>query len=259
MEKTKEYKNALFDADVIKKALSARFPDNDNASAYYRLKRGNETWDYDKDQEQEFFADYRKEHYTSTLRKYNQDYEFQVRYHQYHDQTVSVKAQTRGEIEEIFEIFEQKYGSSIIEPPKDEKKGPVIFIGHGRSSHWRDLKDHLTDKHGYKIEAYETGARAGHTIRDILEEMASKSSLALLVMTGEDSGEDGSVRARQNVVHEVGLFQGHLGFSKAIVLLEEEAEEFSNLNGIQQIRFSKDNIKETFGEVLATIKREFEK
>ena len=257
MEKTKEYKNALFNADVIKKALSTRFPDNDNVTAYYRLKRDNETWDYDKDQEQEFFADYRKEHYTSTVRKYNIDFEIQVRYHQYHAQTVSVKAPTRDEIEEIFEIFEQKYENSIVEPLKDEKKSPVIFIGHGRSSQWRDLKDHLTDKHGYKIEAYETGARAGHTIRDILDEMASKSSFALLVMTGEDLGEDGSIKARQNVVHEVGLFQGHLGFSRAIVLLEKGTEEFSNLYGIQQIRFSKDNIKETFGEILATIKREF--
>jgi predicted nucleotide-binding protein len=119
------------------------------------------------------------------------------------------------------------------------------------------LKDHLTDKHGYKIEAYETGARAGHTIRDILDEMASKSSFALLVMTGEDEDKSGNSRARQNVVHEVGLFQGRLGFSRAIVLLEEGTEEFSNMFGIQQIRFSKNNIRETFGEVLATLKREF--
>lgn len=257
MEKTKKYKNALFEADVIKKALSTRFPNNDKVTSYYRLERGNETWDYDKEQEQEFFADYRKEHYTSTVRIYNQTYELQVRYHQYFDQTVSVKAPTRGEIEEIFELFEQKYKSSIVEPPKDEKKSPVIFIGHGRSNQWRDLKDHLSDKHGYKIEAYETGARAGHTIRDILDEMASKSSFALLLMTGEDLVDDGSIRARQNVVHEVGLFQGHLGFSKAIVILEDGTEEFSNLFGIQQIRYSKGNIKETYGEILATIKREF--
>jgi hypothetical protein len=48
-----------------------------------------------------------------------------------------------------------------------------------------------------------------------------------------------------------------LGFTKAIVLLEEGTEEFSNLHGVQQIRYGKENIKETFGEVLATLKREF--
>ena len=134
----------------------------------------------------------------------------------------------------------------------------TIFIGHGRSSQWRELKDHLSDKHGYKIEAYETGARAGHTIRDILEEMSMKSSFAILVLTGEDKDGDGKLHPRPNVIHETGLFQGKLGFSKAIVLLEEGTEEFSNLYGIQQIRYSKNNIKEVFGEILATIKREFE-
>jgi len=56
----------------------------------------------------------------------------------------------------------------------------------------------------------------------------------------------------------VGLFQGRLGFSRAIVLLEDGVEEFSNLHGIQHISFSKGNIKECFGDVLAVIRREFE-
>jgi hypothetical protein len=33
--------------------------------------------------------------------------------------------------------------------------------------------------------------------------------------------------------------------------------EFSNLEGIQQIRFDRNNIRAAFGEVLATIRREF--
>ena len=70
------------------------------------------------------------------------------------------------------------------EPP--ETPQPKIFIGHGRSSQWRDLKDHLHDQHGYDVVAYEIGTRAGQTIRDILEEMLIQSSFAILLMTGED-------------------------------------------------------------------------
>ncbi len=162
----------------------------------------------------------------------------------------------RSEIEDVFHVFDKDYEKFEIELDEDEIQ-PIIFIGHGRSMLWRDLKDHLSDKHGYKIEAYESGARAGHTIRDILDEMMVKSSFAILVLTGEDRLEDGKIVARPNVIHETGLFQGKLGFSRAIVLLEEETEEFSNLHGIQQIRFSKNNIKETFGDILATLKREF--
>ena len=142
--------------------------------------------------------------------------------------------------------------------PKEEKLlAPTIFIGHGRSLQWRDLKDHLSEKHGFDVEAYETGARAGHAIRDVLQQMLDDSSFALLVMTGEDEMDGLAVRARQNVVHEIGLFQGRLGFSKAIVLIEDGTEEFSNIAGINQLRFSKANVKEVFGDVIATIHREF--
>jgi predicted nucleotide-binding protein len=146
------------------------------------------------------------------------------------------------------------------EPAKEVDEGerkPMIFIGHGRSAKWLSLKSHLTDQHGYQVVAYETGARAGHHIRDILDDMATMSSIAFMVMTGEDELTSGSYQARPNVIHETGLFQGRLGFSRAIVLLEDGCAEFSNLAGIQQLRFK--DIRETFGDVLATIKREFGK
>jgi predicted nucleotide-binding protein len=76
-------------------------------------------------------------------------------------------------------------------------------------------------------------------------------------MTAEDETVEGEFRARQNVVHEIGLFQGKLGFSRAIVLVEDGVELFSNLQGVQQIRYSKGNIRETYGDVLATLRREF--
>ena len=103
--------------------------------------------------------------------------------------------------------------------------------------------------------AYETGARAGHTIRDTLNDLAESASIAFLVFTAEDEQKDGEFHARQNVVHETGLFQGKLGFSRGVALLEIGVTPFSNLQGIEQIRFR--NIQETFGEVLAVIKREF--
>lgn len=254
MEKTKNYKNAYFSADTIKAVLAEHLKEEDSKSSY-RLRRDNETWEFDD--EHEFFAEYRKPHNTSTIRKYGKSITFSLQYFKDIETSVSVSANTRGEIERTFELFEEKYDTSVQEI-EGSAKNPIVFIGHGRSPMWRDLKDHLVDKHGYQIEFYETGARAGHTIRDILEDMSAKSSFALLVMTGEDEGSDGTIKARPNVIHETGLFQGKLGFNRAIILLEDGTEEFSNLYGIQQLRFSKGNIKEVFGDVLATLKREFE-
>jgi predicted nucleotide-binding protein len=168
-----------------------------------------------------------------------------------------VTAPSRDEIETVFAALESNIDRCRIPNWEEKREKPVkIFIGHGQNPQWRDLKDHLHEKHDYLIEAYEIGSRAGHTIRDVLEYMLDESSFALLVMTGEDETKDGKLLARQNVVHEAGLFQGRLGFNRAIILLEQGTEEFSNIHGLQQIRFSKGKIIETYGEVLAVLKRE---
>jgi len=86
--------------------------------------------------------------------------------------------------------------------------------------------------------------------------MLDAAAIALLVMTGEDEQTDGKLRVRMNVVHEAGLFQGRLGFTRAIVLLEEGCEEFSNIQGLGQIRFPKGNIKAAFDEVRQVLERE---
>jgi hypothetical protein len=174
--------------------------------------------------------------------------------------SVSISSSTRESILRLGNVVDACAEDCFVpEPPEPKKELPIpkIFIGHGNSAQWRDLKDHLQDQHGYDVVAYETGSRAGHTIRDVISEMLDESSFAILVMSGEETLSDGTVRARQNVIHEIGLFQGRLGFTKAIVLKEDGTEEFSNIHGVNQIRYSKGNIKETFGDVLAVLKREF--
>lgn len=79
------------------------------------------------------------------------------------------------------------------------------------------------------------------------------ASFAFLVLTGEDERNDKTTQARMNVIHETGLFQGRLGFSKAIVLLEEDCAEFSNIHGLTQIRFPKGNIQAKFEEIRRTL------
>jgi predicted nucleotide-binding protein len=76
------------------------------------------------------------------------------------------------------------------------------------------------------------------------------------VATAEDEAADGTVHARQNVIHEIGLFQGRLGFARAIILLEEGCEEFSNIHGLGQIRFPRGNIAACFEDVRKVLERE---
>jgi predicted nucleotide-binding protein len=79
---------------------------------------------------------------------------------------------------------------------------------------------------------------------------------AFLVLTAEDERVDGAMLARQNVVHEAGLFQGRLGFSRAIVMLEEGCDDCSNIAGLGQIRFPAGYISASFEEARRVLERE---
>jgi len=83
--------------------------------------------------------------------------------------------------------------------------------------------------------------------------MLAKATFAVLIMTAEDETVGGAMRARQNVVHEAGYFQGVLGFNRALMLLESGTEPFSNIAGIQVIEFELNRISSVFWELKRTL------
>ncbi len=131
-----------------------------------------------------------------------------------------------------------------------------IFIGHGRSPLWRELKDFIQDRLGHLWDEFNRDAVAGYSTFERLSEMLENAGFAFLIMTAEDEHSDSSLHARENVVHEVGLFQGKLGPRKAIILLEEGCKEFSNIIGLCQIRFPTGRISATFEEIRRVLERE---
>ncbi|WP_437992295.1 TIR domain-containing protein [Sorangium sp. So ce145] len=131
-----------------------------------------------------------------------------------------------------------------------------IFIGHGRSRVWKDLKDFLQDRLGLTWDEFNREATAGVSAKERLETMLDEACFAFIVMTAEDEQADKTKHARANVIHEVGLFQGRLGFKRAIVLLEQGCEEFSNITGLGQIRFPPGDIASKFEEIRLVLERE---
>ena len=134
--------------------------------------------------------------------------------------------------------------------------GTNVFIGHGRSRLWKDLKDFVQDRLKLPWDEFNRVPVAGVTNIARLSEMLDSAAIAFLVLTGEDEQPDGKLHARMNVIHEAGLFQGRLGFTRAIVILEEGCEEFSNIQGLGQIRFPEGNIKAIFEEIRHVLERE---
>ena len=139
---------------------------------------------------------------------------------------------------------------------QSEQVGTNVFIGHGQSPLWRELKDFIQDRMHLPWDEFNRVPVAGLTNITRLSQMLDKAAIAFLIMTAEDEQADGKQHARQNVIHEAGLFQGRLGFERAIILLEEGCEEFSNIQGLGQIRFPSGNIKAIFEDTRRVLERE---
>lgn len=131
-----------------------------------------------------------------------------------------------------------------------------VFIGHGHSRLWLEVERYIEKELELKAVDFESESRASKSIEAILTGMREKTEFAIIVVTAEDKTAEGKMRPRQNVVHEAGFFQGALGFPRVVLLVQEEVEMFSNLDGLQCIRFEGSDIESTFRELVAILKRE---
>ncbi len=131
-----------------------------------------------------------------------------------------------------------------------------VFIGHGRSPDWLYLKEFLSERLSLKYNEFNSDPTAGYPTFERISQMLDESSYAFLVMTAEDEHSDKRFYARPNVIHEIGLFQGRLGPKRAIILMEDGCEEFSNIIGLTQLRYPKGHIKATFEDIRRVLERE---
>jgi predicted nucleotide-binding protein len=138
--------------------------------------------------------------------------------------------------------------------PKSSRR--TVFVGHGHSQEWRKLYIFLRDQHDLSVIEFNSGSPAGISTTEHLQEMLNKADFAFVILTGEDEQATGELNPRLNVVHEAGLFQGKLGFRKAILLLEEGCQDFSNVRGLTHIPFPKGKIETQFHQATSVLKRE---
>jgi hypothetical protein len=130
-----------------------------------------------------------------------------------------------------------------------------VFIGHGRCKDWEQIRDRLTTL-GIEVDEFNVYPAAGITTVDRLSQMLNRACFAILVMTAEDKQANGRLNPRLNVVHEIGLFQGRLGFKKSIIVKEKRAAPFSNIDGLTYIPYPKGNVAEAFPEIEKVLTRE---
>lgn len=126
-----------------------------------------------------------------------------------------------------------------------------VFIAHGGDRKWEVVRDYVAQE--YDVVAFESDDRVGQATLEVVENMISESSVAIIVLTGVDRLESGKLLARQNVIHELGFAHGRLGARNTIILLEDGTEEPSNIASINQVRFRIGEIHTTREGVLAAL------
>ena len=97
----------------------------------------------------------------------------------------------------------------------------------------------------------------GRTILQKLDEESKKCGYAVIVMTGDDQAGETEVRARENVIHEIGFFQGRYGLDRVCLVYERGVNIPSNISGLGYVPFPKGEVRAAFADLRKEIEAAF--
>lgn len=145
----------------------------------------------------------------------------------------------------LFELSEEAIQSTS-SGERSSVQGEDVFIVHGHDGHIKTtvarFLAQLTKREPVILHERPDG---GRTVIEKFEAHADQAAAAVVLLTGDDlggtragGGEDGTglgpqqLRARQNVVLELGFFIGKLGRANVVILYEQGVELPSDLAGV---------------------------
>ena len=114
-----------------------------------------------------------------------------------------------------------------------EKNKIFMSFGHNELLKLR-LKDFIENRLSIPTIVLADQPARGLTIVEILRRLRTVLFCPDL-LTKDDEQKDDAARARQNVIHELGFFQGKYGRKNVVLLAERGVELFSNISGIVRI------------------------
>ena len=121
-----------------------------------------------------------------------------------------------------------------------------VFIAHGANPEWLAVQRFIEDRFQLPVYSFESRSWGGRQVTEALADYLERCSFAICVLTAEDFTGDGRRLARQNVVHEVGLFQGRHGFDRVLVLAEEGCDFVPQAAQPYTIWFPHNGIERTY-------------
>lgn len=161
------------------------------------------------------------------------------------DEHYKGKMQRRVKIlESLVEVLQteiQLQGGSA--PKAEHEFGEKVFVVHGHNEAVLQTTARYIEKLQLEPIILHEQANRGRTIIEKFEQECKGVGFSIILMTGDDRGglktempEQMRLRARQNVVLEMGFFLGRLGRSRVVVLYEEGVEIPSDYSGVLFIK-----------------------
>jgi predicted nucleotide-binding protein len=156
------------------------------------------------------------------------------------------RSQLERLLRDIEYLFEVRSHSELSVPASGDPREQRVFISHGQTLDWREVQIFIEKDLGIETLELAQEPNFGRTVLQKLAEESARCSYAIIVMTGEDTMADGQVRARENVIHEIGYFQGKFGLSSICLLHEEGVNTPSNIHGLVYIPFPPGIVRASF-------------
>lgn len=154
------------------------------------------------------------------------------------------RAQAERLVRDIDQVFEVRANSELEQPPVGAVR--TVFITHGRSKEWRAVQPFIEKDVGLSTVELAQEPNLGRTIIEKLIDNAARCDSAVIVMTGDDITNANEARVRENVMHELGFFQGKYGRNRVIVLHEEGVNIPTNLSGVAYVPFPQGSVEAAF-------------
>jgi predicted nucleotide-binding protein len=132
--------------------------------------------------------------------------------------------------------------TAIAIPASEPRK---IFIVHGHDSTSKAEVARYIEKLGFEAIILHERANKGRTLITKFREEANDAGFAIVLMTPDDLGKaekavDFNLRARENVVFELGFFVGKLGPERVAALVKGSIERPSDFDGVVYIALEED-------------------
>ncbi|MEV7899509.1 TIR domain-containing protein [Streptomyces cyaneofuscatus] len=89
-----------------------------------------------------------------------------------------------------------------------------------------------------------------------MRQRLGRCGFAVCVLSASRLMAGGGRRASEDIVHQVGIFQGYYGFGRVAILAEEGCEAPSNIAGLIRLDFAPGRMDATFWELERMLVRE---